>query len=156
MLQSEVYKQLQAKRTDKLSIFFLNFVCFRRERQFNVVQLLEKLMNEFENHFKIKLMSIADGTFDGIYRKRLLCCVSFLKNPLPQMVLKMYYFSIRNRRGCWGCAVREIPGKISKIVIQWQNWCQFKHFPVSNLRLTNTDQSWTFKETDRSHTPPHP
>ncbi|XP_066936103.1 uncharacterized protein [Clytia hemisphaerica] len=32
--------------------------------------LLDKLMIEFEEHFKRRLLSIADGTFDGIYSQR--------------------------------------------------------------------------------------
>ena len=40
------------------------------QRQFNVNMLLDKLFSEFEEHFKIKLLSLADGTFDGVYSKR--------------------------------------------------------------------------------------
>ena len=32
--------------------------------------LLDKLLKEFEDHFKLKLLSVADGTFDGIYSNR--------------------------------------------------------------------------------------
>ena len=41
-----------------------------RQRQFNVNMLLNKLFSEFEEHFKIKLLSRTDGTFDGVYSKR--------------------------------------------------------------------------------------
>ena len=41
-----------------------------RQRQFNVNMLLDKLFSEFEEHFKIKLLSLAAGTFDGVYSKR--------------------------------------------------------------------------------------
>ena len=44
-----------------------SFLC--RQRQFNVNMLLDKLFSELEEHFKIKLLSLADGTFDGIYSK---------------------------------------------------------------------------------------
>ena len=42
----------------------------KRQRQFNVNMLLDKLFSEFEDHFKVKLLSIADCTFDGIYSQR--------------------------------------------------------------------------------------
>ena len=42
----------------------------QRNHQFNVNMLLDKLLKEFENHFKLKLLSVADGTFDGIYSNR--------------------------------------------------------------------------------------
>ena len=41
-----------------------------RQRQFNINMLLDKLMSEFEQHFKIRLLSVADGTFDGTYSSR--------------------------------------------------------------------------------------
>ena len=41
-----------------------------RTRQFNVNMLLDKVFNEFEDHFKNKLLAIADGTFDGIFSTR--------------------------------------------------------------------------------------
>ena len=45
-----------------------SIVC--RQRQFNVNMLLDKLFSEFEEHFMIKLLSLADGIFDGVYCKR--------------------------------------------------------------------------------------
>ena len=48
----------------------------RRERQFNVNMLLDKLFSVFEEHFKIKLLSLADGTFDRVYSK---CFMRFSK-----------------------------------------------------------------------------
>ena len=42
----------------------------KRQRQYNINQLLDKLINEFEEHFKTKLLSVADGTFDGVYSGR--------------------------------------------------------------------------------------
>ena len=42
----------------------------QRQRQFNINQLLDKLMDEFEHHFKVKLLSVADGSFDGTYSSR--------------------------------------------------------------------------------------
>ena len=48
-----------------------------RQRQFNVNMLLDKLFSEFEEHFKIKLLSFADGPFDGVYSKRFM---GFSKN----------------------------------------------------------------------------
>jgi len=42
----------------------------KRQRQYNINQLLDKLMHDFEEHFKIKLLSVADGTFDGVFSGR--------------------------------------------------------------------------------------
>ena len=42
----------------------------QRQRQFNINMLLDKLISEFEQHFKIKLLSVADGSFDGVYSRR--------------------------------------------------------------------------------------
>lgn len=42
----------------------------RRQRQFNINMLLDKLMVEFEDHYKNRLLSIADSTFDGVYSQR--------------------------------------------------------------------------------------
>ena len=46
------------------------------QRQFNVNMFLDKLFSEFEEHFKIKLLSLADGTFDRVYSK---CFMRFSK-----------------------------------------------------------------------------
>ena len=32
--------------------------------------LLDKIFNDFENHFREKLLSITDGVFDGIFSRR--------------------------------------------------------------------------------------
>ena len=42
----------------------------RRQRQYNINQLLDKLIIEFENHFKQRLLCAADGTFDGVFSAR--------------------------------------------------------------------------------------
>ena len=42
----------------------------RRTRAYNINTLLEKLFVDFEHHFQLKLLSIADGSFDGIFRGR--------------------------------------------------------------------------------------
>ena len=41
-----------------------------RQRQYNINMLFDKLMVEFEDHFKRRLLSVADGTFDGVYSHR--------------------------------------------------------------------------------------
>ena len=47
----------------------IKYSILRHQRQFNVNMLLDELFSEFEEHFKIKLFSLADGTFDGVYSK---------------------------------------------------------------------------------------
>ena len=42
----------------------------KRQRQFNINKLLDKIFNDLEEHFKTKLISVADGTYDGIYSRR--------------------------------------------------------------------------------------
>ena len=42
----------------------------RRQRQFNRNMLMDKLLVQLEDHYKLKLLSIADGTFDGVYSSR--------------------------------------------------------------------------------------
>lgn len=42
----------------------------RRTRVFNINALLRKLFEDFEDHFKFKLLSIADGSYDGIFSRR--------------------------------------------------------------------------------------
>ena len=42
----------------------------RRVKEYNVVGLVDKLTVELEDHYKDKLLSIADGSFDGLYRRR--------------------------------------------------------------------------------------
>ncbi|XP_032226009.1 uncharacterized protein LOC116609235 [Nematostella vectensis] len=42
----------------------------RRVKEYNVVGLISKLTVELEDHYKDKLFSIADGSFDGLYRRR--------------------------------------------------------------------------------------
>ena len=32
--------------------------------------LFEKVIGEFENHYKRRLLSVADGIFDGVYSQR--------------------------------------------------------------------------------------
>ena len=49
---------------------------FYRQHQFNVHMIQDKLFSEFEEHFRIKLLSLADGTWDGVYSK---CFMGFSK-----------------------------------------------------------------------------
>ena len=39
----------------------------RRQRQYNINMLFDKLMVDFEDHFNLRLLSVADGTFDGVF-----------------------------------------------------------------------------------------
>ena len=41
-----------------------------KPKEYNVVALFMKLTTELENHYKEKLISIADGSFDGHFRRR--------------------------------------------------------------------------------------
>ena len=38
--------------------------------EYNINMLFDKSMVEFEEHFKSRLLSVADGTFDGHYSHR--------------------------------------------------------------------------------------
>ncbi|XP_078686972.1 uncharacterized protein LOC144919399 [Branchiostoma floridae x Branchiostoma belcheri] len=42
----------------------------RRVKEYNVVGLLERITTDLEDHYKTKLLSLADGSFDGHYRHR--------------------------------------------------------------------------------------
>ena len=50
----------------------LKDILLRRVKEYNVVGLFDKLTADLENHFKDKLLSIADGSFDGYFRRRFL------------------------------------------------------------------------------------
>lgn len=63
----------------------------KRQRQFNINQLLDKLLNDFEQHFKIKLLSVADGTFDGIFSGRF----KGLNFTIPGIYLYLYIFPVQ-------------------------------------------------------------
>ena len=41
-----------------------------RQKEVNVVGLIDKLTNELDAHYKNKLLSVASGKFDGIYSRR--------------------------------------------------------------------------------------
>ena len=41
-----------------------------RVKEYNVVGLLDKLSIDLDYHYKTKMLSLADGSFDGIYRNR--------------------------------------------------------------------------------------
>jgi len=41
-----------------------------RTKEVNINGLLEKLTKDFNNHYKLKLLSVANGRFDGIYSRR--------------------------------------------------------------------------------------
>ena len=41
-----------------------------RTKEVNINGLLDKLVNEFNNHFKVKLLNVSSGKFDGCYAKR--------------------------------------------------------------------------------------
>lgn len=43
---------------------------FRRVKEYNVVGLIDKVTIDLEDHYKDKLLSLADGSFDGQYRQR--------------------------------------------------------------------------------------
>lgn len=49
---------------------FLKDLILRRTKEYNVVGLIDKLTIHLEDHFKNKLLSIADGSYDGVYRHR--------------------------------------------------------------------------------------
>ena len=38
-------------------------------KEYNIIALFERLTVDLENHYKEKLLSVADGSFDGHYRK---------------------------------------------------------------------------------------
>ena len=42
----------------------------RRQRQYSINQMLDKLIIEFENHFKQPLLCVADGIFDCVFSAR--------------------------------------------------------------------------------------
>ena len=48
----------------------LKDIILRRVKEYNVVGLITKITVELENHYKDKLLSVADGSFDGLYRRR--------------------------------------------------------------------------------------
>ena len=39
----------------------------KRQRQFNINMFFDKVIGELEDHYKRCLLSVADGTFDGVY-----------------------------------------------------------------------------------------
>ena len=41
-----------------------------RTKQYNVNGLIEKLLEDFNHHYENKLLSVANGSFDGVYSKR--------------------------------------------------------------------------------------
>ena len=42
----------------------------KRQKEVNIVGLLDKLTNELDHHYKNKLLSISTGKYDGIYSRR--------------------------------------------------------------------------------------
>ena len=48
----------------------LKDLILRRTKEYNVVGLIDKLTIDLEDHYKNKLLSIADGRYDGVYRHR--------------------------------------------------------------------------------------
>ena len=45
----------------------LNKKFSHRVRSYNVIELLEKLTIDLENHYRDKLLSVSNGSFDGIF-----------------------------------------------------------------------------------------
>ena len=48
----------------------LKDIILRRTKEYNVVALLDKIVVDLEDHYKTKLLSIADGSYDGHFRRR--------------------------------------------------------------------------------------
>ena len=48
----------------------LKDIILRRTKEFNINGLLEKLLIDFDAHYENKLSSVANGSFDGVYRSR--------------------------------------------------------------------------------------
>jgi hypothetical protein len=48
----------------------LKDVILKRMREYNVVALIGRITVDLENHYKDKMLSIADGSFDGSFRSR--------------------------------------------------------------------------------------
>lgn len=42
-----------------------------RTKEINIIGLVDKMTNEFNDHCKFKLLSVANGKFDGCYSKLL-------------------------------------------------------------------------------------
>ena len=57
-----------------------------RVKEYNVVGLLDKPSIDLDYHYKTKMLSLADGSFDGIYRNRF---KGLLKN-LPSKEVSRY------------------------------------------------------------------
>ena len=57
---------------------FVKDTMLRRYRLYNVNELINKLFTEFESHYQLKLMSVADSTFDGIFSRRFKGMFKFL------------------------------------------------------------------------------
>jgi len=39
----------------------------KRTKEVNINGLFEKLAGEFDEHYKVKLLNVASGSFDGVY-----------------------------------------------------------------------------------------
>ncbi len=48
----------------------LKDIILRRTKEYNVVALMDKITVDLEDHYKAKLLSIADGSYDGHFRRR--------------------------------------------------------------------------------------
>ena len=48
----------------------LKDIILKRTEEYNVVALLDRLLTDLDSHYKEKLLSIADGSFDGHFRRR--------------------------------------------------------------------------------------
>ena len=59
--------QVNAGQDVEAYFLVIKDLLLKRQRQFNMNMFFDKVMGEFEDHCKRHLLSVADGTFDGVY-----------------------------------------------------------------------------------------
>ena len=60
-------EKLTRRSNNKAQFLVVKDTILRRQRQYKINMFFDKLMAEFEDHFKRRLLSVADGTFDDVY-----------------------------------------------------------------------------------------
>ena len=61
----------QANNFVESQSLLLKDIILRRTKEYNVVALLDNIAVDLEDHYKTNLLPIADGDYDGHFRRRL-------------------------------------------------------------------------------------
>ena len=73
-----------------------------RTKQYNINGLIEKLLEDFNHHYENKSLSVANGSFDGVYSKRFMGRGKSNTEGVGQNAIYRTCYTVLNKTGVIG------------------------------------------------------